>query len=82
MRCSLFFMLILLLTGPASALDLQVPTDAVGVPLPVGQNSFSGARILSDAEIARLIPTSYSALTNPATAPIMAMAKLAVGAAA
>ena len=37
MRRSLFFMLILLLTGSASALDLQVPTDAVGVPLPVGQ---------------------------------------------
>ena len=63
MRCSLFFMLILLLTGRAAALDLQVPTDAVGVPLPVGQNSLFGARILSDAEITGLIPTSTSALT-------------------
>ena len=97
MRSSLFLIPILLLTGPASALDLQLPTDAAGVPVttgaimdpanaivppPVGENRFLGVPILSDAEIAALIPSSYSALNNPGTAPIMKMAKLAIGATA
>jgi hypothetical protein len=82
MRFSLLLIPILLLTGPAAALDLQAPSDAAGVPLPVGQNSFSGAPILSDSEIAALIPSPYPAFGNPGTPPIMEIAKLAVGAVA
>lgn len=97
MRMSLFLIpTALLLTAPAAALELQMPTDASGVPvttgaimeaakvvvpLPEGESAFSGARVLSDAEIAALIPSSYSATGDAASPAIMAMAKLAIGAA-
>lgn len=94
MRLSVFLIPILLLASPAAALELRSPIDDVPVTtgtimeaakmivaLPAAKNSFVSARILSDAEIAALIPTS-SAPGNPGSPAIMQTAKLAIGAAA
>ena len=82
MRASLLLIPILLLAGPAAALNPQQPTDAAGAPIPVVHNPFSAVRVLSDTEIAALIPSPYAAAVDPGTPPIMEMAKLVIGAAA
>ena len=84
MRPLLALIAILLLAGPAAALGrapgkaagAQVTTNAM-MKVPV---SVSGARILSDTEIAVLIPSSASIPGSPNSPSIMAVAKLAVGA--
>ena len=94
MRTLLALIAILLLAGPAAALGrapgkaagAQVTTNAMmKVPkilmrLPNGELSVSGARILSDTEIAVLIPSSASIPGSPNSPSIMTVAKLAVGA--
>lgn len=96
MRPYHFLIPCLLLAGPAAAFELQSPTEAaqvgvttgaimeaakVVVPLPAAENPFAGARILSDAEIAALIPSPYSAPGRPGTPAMIETAKLAIGAA-
>jgi hypothetical protein len=96
MRPSHFLIPILLLAGPAAAFELQSPTDAARLPATTGaimeaakvivpfaaaENPVAGARILSDAEIAALIPSPYSAPGRPGTPGIIEAAKLAIGAA-
>jgi hypothetical protein len=93
MRTLLALIAILLLAGPAAALGrapakpaAPVTTNAMmKVPkilmrLPNGELSVSGARILSDTEIAALIPSSASIPGSPNSPSIMTVAKLAVGA--
>ena len=94
MRTLLALIPILLLTGPAAALgraparpaDAPVTTNAmmketkIMMRLPNGEISVSGARILSDTEIAALIPSSAPIPGSPNSPSIMTAAKLAVGA--
>ena len=96
MRCSVLIISTIVFAAPAGAIELNAPTDASAVPVTTGtimeaakatvlmsvaENPFAGARILSDAEIAALIPGPYSILAKPETLPIVAAARLAVGAA-
>jgi len=96
MRSSILLISIMLTAAPAAALEPNAPTDTSGVPIttgaimeaakatvlqPVAENPFAGARVLSDAEIAALIPATYSIPANPETPAIMTLAKLAVRAA-
>ena len=89
MRSSVLLIPIMLLAAPAAAIrfsGVPVTTGAImgaakaTVLVPVAENAFAGARVLSDAEIAALIFTSAPILAKPGTPRIMAVAKL-VGAA-
>jgi len=88
MRSSVLLIPIMLLVAPAAAIKLKAPTDTSRVPVttfmgaaraavltPVAENPFTEARVLGDAEIAALI------LAKPGTPCILAVAKLAIGAA-